>query len=107
MVILMTTAFIPVFNIDDIPEGEMRRCDFEGQDIALFNVEGCIYATQNECTHGRAALTDGYLFGDEIECPLHQGMFNVRTGEAVAAPCTEPIRTYVVEVHNGVIYLEK
>ena len=76
----MPDAFIPVLDLAEIPEGESRRCQFEGKDVALFRVEGCIYATQDECTHGRASLADGYLIGDEVECPLHQGMFNVRTG---------------------------
>ncbi|MDP3164410.1 MAG: non-heme iron oxygenase ferredoxin subunit [Hydrogenophaga sp.] len=101
----MTEAFIPVMDLAEIPEGQSRRCQFGGSDVALFHVEGCIYATQDECTHGRASLVDGYLIGDEVECPLHQGMFNVRTGAVTAAPCMQALRTYPVEVRDGVIHL--
>ncbi|MDP2451655.1 MULTISPECIES: non-heme iron oxygenase ferredoxin subunit [unclassified Polaromonas] len=101
----MTEVFIPVLDFAEIPEGQSRRCQLEGKDVALFHVEGCIYATQDECTHGRASLADGYLIGDEVECPLHQGMFNVRTGAVTAAPCTQALRTYAVAVRDGVIHL--
>lgn len=101
----MPESFIPVFNLAEIPEGESRRCHFEGREVALFHVEGCIYATQDECTHGRASLADGYLIGDEVECPLHQGMFNVRTGAVTGAPCIQALRTYGVTVKDGVIHL--
>jgi nitrite reductase/ring-hydroxylating ferredoxin subunit len=98
-------AFIPVMRLAAVPEGEARRCSFNGEDVALFHVEGCVYATQDSCTHGRASLSDGYLIGDEIECPLHQGMFNVRTGAVTQSPCTQPLRTFAVEVRDGVIHL--
>lgn len=101
----MPATFSPAYRLADLPEGESRRCQFEGAAVALFHVEGCVYATQDECTHGRASLADGHLIGDEVECPLHQGMFNVRTGAVTAAPCTRPLQTYAVEVRDGVIHL--
>jgi naphthalene 1,2-dioxygenase system ferredoxin subunit len=101
----MPPVFTPVLNLDALPEGASHRCEYGGQDVALFHVEGCVYATQDLCTHGRASLADGYLIGDEVECPLHQGMFNVRTGAATAPPCIEPLKTYAVEVREGVIHL--
>lgn len=101
----MPGAFIPAFQLADLPEGESRRCQLDGAAVALFHVDGCVYATQDECTHGRASLADGYLIGDEVECPLHQGMFNVRTGAVTAAPCTLALKTYAVEIRDGVIHL--
>jgi len=101
----MHETFSQTIELADLPEGESRRCQFDGAAVALFRVEGCVYATQDECTHGRASLADGYLIGDEVECPLHQGMFNVRTGAVTAAPCTQALKTYAVEVRDGVIYL--
>ena len=101
----MPETFSPAFQLADLPEGEARRCHFEGAAVALFHVEGRVYATQDECTHGRASLADGYLIGDEVECPLHQGMFNVRTGAVTAAPCTQALKTYAVEIRGGVISL--
>ncbi|MGH8436620.1 MAG: non-heme iron oxygenase ferredoxin subunit [Pseudomonas sp.] len=101
----MAETFHPTFQLSDLPEGEARRCHFEGSSVALFRVEGCVYATQDECTHGRASLAEGYLIGDEVECPLHQGMFNVRTGAVTGPPCTQALKTYAVQIRDGVIYL--
>jgi naphthalene 1,2-dioxygenase system ferredoxin subunit len=98
-------AFIPVIPIREMPEGTVRRCVIREQAVALYHVDGQIYATDDNCTHGLASLADGYLEGDEIECPLHQGVFNVRTGEAVGRPCTIALKTYQVEVEDGLIHV--
>lgn len=102
---MQEAAFHPLVRVEDVAEGSARRCVFRGEAIALFNVGGRIYATQDECTHGRASLSEGYVEGEEIECPLHQGVFNVRTGEAVNRPCVVPIRTYHVRIDDGVVQL--
>ena len=79
----------------------------EGAEVAIYNVEGCFYATQDQCTHGLASLSDGFLIGEFIECPLHQGMFDVRTGEATAAPCDTTLKTYKTSLKDGVIFLAR
>jgi len=68
--------------VADVPEEDIIGIDVAGRDIALYSVEGQIYATDNVCTHGNARLCDGFLEGHEIECLLHQGKFDVRTGQA-------------------------
>lgn len=77
-----------------------------GKRIALYAVEGAYYATSDVCTHGRAFLSEGYLDGHMIECPLHQGLFDVRTGAPAGTPCTEAIETFPVRVEDGVLYVE-
>lgn len=77
---------------DDVP----LAVPVAGQEIALYRVDGAVYATDNLCSHGHARLCDGYLEGHEIECPLHQGRFDVRTGQALCAPLTTGIRIYPV-----------
>ncbi len=84
--------------VDDVPEGDVIGVNVAGRDIALYEVEGAIYATDNVCTHGQARMSDGFLEGREIECPLHQGKFDVCTGQALCAPLTENIRTYPVRI---------
>ena len=86
--------------LDDVPEGDVIGVKVAGRDIALYEVEGEIYATDNVCTHGQARMSDGFLEGREIECPLHQGKFDVCTGQALCAPLTENIRTYAVKIEN-------
>lgn len=66
--------------------------------IALFNVDGEIYATDNSCTHAGASLTDGFLDGDVIECPLHAGRFEVKTGKGLGPPVPCDLRAYPVRL---------
>ena len=68
--------------------------------IAAFDVGGEIYVTSNVCTHNVAMLSDGFFEGDTIECPLHGGCFNVRTGEATQFPCEVPLQTFPVIVEG-------
>jgi naphthalene 1,2-dioxygenase ferredoxin component len=77
-----------------------------GRDIVLFAIEGAVFATDNLCTHGNARLCDGFLEGFEIECPFHQGRFDVRTGSATGAPCVEPVRSWPVKVDGGRVWLD-
>ena len=74
--------------------------------IAVYNLGGTFYATDNECTHGAASLADGILEDDIIECTLHFGAFNVKTGEAVQAPCFTALRTYKVVVQDGQVMVD-
>lgn len=91
--------------VADVPEEDIIGIDVAGRDIALYSVEGRIYATDNVCTHGNARLCDGFLEGHEIECPLHQGKFDVRTGQPTCAPITEAIRSYPVKIEDGRVWL--
>lgn len=77
-----------------------------GRDIALYLQDGAVYATDNLCTHGHARLCEGFLEGHEIECPFHQGRFDIRTGAATAAPCVDAVRTWPVKVEGGRVYLK-
>lgn len=91
----------------DIPPGSLRSCQLpNGHRLAIYNVDGSIYATDDRCTHGNASLADeGTLEGCIIECGLHFGAFDVRTGNPVAAPCKQPLRTYPVEIRDGGVWL--
>ena len=77
-----------------------------GRDIALFSVDGEVFATDNLCTHGNARLCDGFVEGHEIECPFHQGRFDLRSGAPTFAPCTEAIRTWPVKIEAGRVLLD-
>src|ERR1700751_5545189 len=69
-----------------------------GHHVAPYRVGGAFYATGNICTHAEALLSDGMLDGCEIECPLHMGRFDIRTGEALTSPVEIDIPTYRVRV---------
>ncbi|HEV2301553.1 MAG TPA: non-heme iron oxygenase ferredoxin subunit [Stellaceae bacterium] len=85
----------------DLAEGEVLGVEIAGRQIALYDCDGTLYATDNICTHAYARLSDGWLDGTAIECPLHAARFDVRTGKVLAPPATEDLRTYPVRVRDG------
>lgn len=105
----MTTAetWARVADAADVPEDGTLPVALAGEPVCLYKVAGRIYATHDTCTHGQASLADGFVEGAEIECPLHQGRFNIATGRAVAPPCTEDIRIYAVRVQDGAVLLRQ
>jgi len=92
--------FVKVASISEIPAGEMKIVESDGQEIAIANLNGEFVAFQNECTHRGGPLGEGILVNDVVECPFHAGQFNVRTGEVVSAPPSEPIATFDVQVEG-------
>ena len=96
----MSENWIDAAAVSDVPEGDVVGVRVGGKEIALYEVEGEVFATDNICTHGHARMSDGFLEGREIECPLHQGRFDVCTGKAMCAPLTDNIRTYPVKIEN-------
>jgi naphthalene 1,2-dioxygenase ferredoxin component len=101
----VTENWIDVAALDAIPEEDVIAISVAGKEIALYEVAGEIYATDNLCTHGAARLSDGFLEGREIECPLHQGKFDVCTGKALCAPVTQNIRIYATRVERNRVFL--
>lgn len=79
-------------------DGDMLGAEAEGKPIALYNLDGTIYATDNVCTHAFAMLTDGWLDGEVIECPLHAGRFEIKTGKGLGPPIPCDLKTYKVRV---------
>jgi naphthalene 1,2-dioxygenase system ferredoxin subunit len=102
----MSTAWIDIASKDDVPEDDVMGIDINTKSIALYQVDGEIFATDNICTHGNARLCDGFLEGHEIECPLHQGKFDIRNGKAMCAPLTEDIQIYPVKIEGGRVFVE-
>lgn len=80
--------------------------EVEGRRIALYRLDGALYATQDLCTHGQACLSQGEVVEGYIECPLHFGLFEIATGKAAGAPVTRDLATYPVRVQDGRIWVE-
>jgi naphthalene 1,2-dioxygenase system ferredoxin subunit len=102
----MANNWTDVSAFDDVPEEDVLGVETAGKDVALYNVDGQVYATDNICTHGHARLCDGFLDGFEIECPLHQGKFDIRDGRPACQPVTEAVRTYPVKIENGRVFVD-
>jgi naphthalene 1,2-dioxygenase ferredoxin component len=82
----------------DLAEGEVLGVEVAGRSIALYGADDGIFATDNICTHAYACLSDGWLDGDVIECPLHAARFDIRTGKVLDPPATDDLKTYPVRV---------
>ncbi|MEV5491011.1 bifunctional 3-phenylpropionate/cinnamic acid dioxygenase ferredoxin subunit [Streptomyces bobili] len=97
---------IPVCRLEDLPEGESVRIDTTPP-IAVFHTEdGRLYAIDDTCTHQDASLSEGWLEGCLVECPLHAASFDLRTGEPTCLPARRPVRTHRVTVDDGMVHVQ-
>lgn len=102
----MASEWIRVAECSQIDEDDTLAVEVNGQEVCLYNLSGQFFATDNKCTHGDASLADGLIQdGSLIECPLHEGTFDIRTGKAMSAPCTQDIRCHGVRVDGNAVYL--
>jgi 3-phenylpropionate/trans-cinnamate dioxygenase ferredoxin subunit len=99
----MTTGFVTVARVGDIPEGGVKVVRIEDQPIAIFQVDGTYYATDDVCTHDGGPLAEGRIEGDVIECPRHGARFDIKTGAALSLPAIAPVATYETRVEGNEI----
>jgi len=90
----------------DVPPGSAIKVEQAGLELAVFNVDGEFFVTDDLCTHGPGSLSEGYIDGDVVECNFHNGQFNIRTGEVVSPPCMVPVKAYPVTVIDGRVTIE-
>ncbi len=96
-----------VAKIGDLEVGAMRRISVDGEEICLAHAEdGAFYAISDLCTHEEYSLSEGELWGLEVECPAHGSRFNLRTGQVTGPPAVIPARVYEVEVEGDDVYVE-
>jgi 3-phenylpropionate/trans-cinnamate dioxygenase ferredoxin subunit len=90
--------FVTVAKASDVAPGAVQVFEVDGTRIALCNVDGSFYAIADVCTHDGGPLDQGELEGDQIECPRHGALFDVKTGKALTLPAVVPVQTYPVQV---------
>jgi len=90
----------------DIKPDEPIKVQIGDDDIALYNVDSEIFATANICTHAFASMADGFQEGDIIECPLHDGRFNIKTGKALCPPVEQDLKIYQTKVEDGTVFIK-
>lgn len=105
----MSEGFV-VGGMEDIEEGTAKVVEPEesgfDEPIAVFRTEtGCFFALNDTCTHEEASLADGWIEGEDVECPLHSSTFSLRSGKVKGLPATEDARTHRVEVRDGQVVL--
>ena len=101
----MTDNWVEVANANSIEMEDLIRFDYGDKTFCIYRLEDGYYATDGMCTHEAVHLEDGLVMDDEIECPMHQGIFNIKTGEAISPPACEDIKTYPVKVENDLVYI--
>lgn len=90
----------------EVPPGATLAVELvDGRLLAVCNVDGQFHVLDDTCTHGKASLAEGRLLGCEIECPLHAGRFDVRSGRATRRPAKRPIVVYEHVVEDGELFL--
>lgn len=97
------SEWVNVAKSEELPPGERRIVDVDDVQVAVFNLDGDYYAIEDVCTHDYAPLADATLQGDEIICPRHGARFCIRTGAVTAPPAYEPVSTFPVRIHEGMI----
>lgn len=98
--------WIKVASAHALADDEVTTVDVAGHSVALYRIDNAFFATDNLCTHGRALLSEGFVEDGCIECPLHQGRFDIRTGKAMGAPVSVDLRTYAVKQEGDCIYVQ-
>ena len=96
-------AWVDLVAVTALEPGDVTPVDHGGKRLAVYDAPDGIHVTAARCSHGGADLCDGYFDGKLIECPLHQGLFDARTGEAKAAPARLPLRMIECRVQDGVL----
>ncbi|CAG4909541.1 anthranilate 1,2-dioxygenase ferredoxin subunit AndAb [Paraburkholderia gardini] len=86
---------------DDFSASEPVQVVVSDHLVAVCRVDEAWYALHDLCSHGHARLSEGFIENGCVECPLHQGLIDLRTGAPRSAPVTEPVRTYPIRVVSG------
>ena len=89
-----------LINVKELEHGDVTPVRFGTKDLAVFDAKEGVFVSMSRCTHGAANLCDGYFDGTFIECPLHQVLFDVRTGEAKAVPARIPLKMIKCRIKN-------
>ena len=98
--------FVKVATVDEVPAGQAKLVEVNGQEIALFNVGGSFHAIDNTCTHVGGPLCEGELAGVEVTCPWHGAVFDVTSGQVLGPPAGSSVNRYNVRVDGPDVEIE-
>src|SRR5215471_4540469 len=92
--------------LSELSEGGVIGVHVGATPLALYQLDGVVYATHGICTHAMAILADGFVEDDKIECPLHQALFDIKSGKALSGPATEDLRTFAVKIDGDDVLVD-
>jgi 3-phenylpropionate/trans-cinnamate dioxygenase ferredoxin component len=98
--------FVTVGKVSDVAEGQVRVVQADGRSLALANLAGSFHAIDNVCTHDGGPLGEGYLWGEDVECPRHGARFDVKTGAVRTLPAVQSVRSYPVQVEGDEVRVD-
>ncbi len=90
----------------EVAPGNALKVDKAGLVLAVFNLDGEFFVTDDACTHGPGSLSERFIEGEVVECNFHNGQFNIKTGEVVAAPCMIPVKIYKTIVESDRVFID-
>ena len=102
----MGMNFLEVAKVGDIEDDEPLGIEVSGRHIALYRLDGEVFATDNVCPHQFALLSDGYMEDGCVECPLHQARFDIRTGAAQCGPVERGLKIFPVKVEGDSVFVD-
>ena len=96
-------TFRPLLALADVGRGRMRSCRVGERELVVCHTRDGVFAVDNVCTHALARMSEGYLKGTRLTCPLHGATFDVRTGAVLGGPATFPLAAYQTRVVDGMV----
>jgi nitrite reductase/ring-hydroxylating ferredoxin subunit len=96
-------AFQPVLALTEVARGRMRSCRVGERELVVCHTRDGVFAVDNVCTHAFARMSEGYLKGTRLTCPLHGASFDVRTGAVLGGPATIPLAAYQTRIVDGMV----
>jgi biphenyl 2,3-dioxygenase ferredoxin component len=101
-----TPGKLALCSTDEVPDGGALKVERDGLILAVFNLGGRFFVTDDTCTHGPGSLSEGEIDGEIVECNFHNGAFHIPSGRVEAPPCMVPLRTYAVSVVDGRVCID-
>ena len=99
-------AWTRVASIEDVQPGKPYPVKTGGKELAIYRIDDAIHVLEDICPHAYALLSDGFIEGDAVECPLHQATFHIPTGKCLAPPADRDLETYAVKIEGRDILID-
>lgn len=96
----------PVASFSELRDGIGIKVDLGDHRVAVFLVDGEVFAIGDRCSHAEASLSEGEVFDHEVECPRHGSAFDIRSGEPLSLPATKPVQSYRATIEEGIVFVE-
>ena len=101
-----TPEWLPLITLQELESGDITEVKAHGKTFAVYDTVDGISVSDARCPHAGANLCLGYFDGQRVECPLHQGLFNASSGEALAAPATRPLMMVESRVQGSMVMIK-